>query len=242
MQKNIELIFKYYTEGKLSEYTFCSELEDYLDSGLRTRVTLASDLGGVSSSFVVALLPIKTDAGYKVEYILDKKMIKSNSVTHEELIEAIDSLKYGEQKILSMFKEELKMIPDVDLTVRDTLAIYTKLYLRELDFLPSTLKAKLIEKNILKEDLVKLTLDKLMGFADRTDQIIEKIKVDDILPDRLIDEAERLVSHDVSVRIVLGDNEPSLNTLESQFDKYKDANKDFIQVEDIDMDKVLSKN
>ena len=76
MTKDLELVFKYYKVGKITEFTLCSELEEYLETNLRTQVIINSEAkGSASNSFIVALLPVRSENGYKVKYIIDKKVL-----------------------------------------------------------------------------------------------------------------------------------------------------------------------
>ena len=241
--KNLELLFNYYKEGKISEFTLCGELEDYLESGVRTKVTIdGQGNGSANTSFILGFLPIRTDAGYRVEYLIDKKSINTTAITNADLIEIIDYVKHDEQKLLTIFKEELKRIPEADMTVRDALIVYTKVYRAGLDSYPFQVKEKLEKANLLNIDLIDANIDKLMGFDERTDHIIEALVVNNVLPIKFIDEAKKLASNSVALSVKIGSDEPDLNTLEIQFGRKQDSDKSLIDIAEINMDKVLSKN
>ena len=50
--KNLEVLLKYYKVGKVTEFTLCSEIEDYLSTTLRTQVEISK--GNRNASYVVA--------------------------------------------------------------------------------------------------------------------------------------------------------------------------------------------
>ena len=243
MVKNLELLFTYYKEGKISEFTLCSELEDYLQTNLRTKVIIETETSGSSaSSFVAAILPIKTDIGYKVQYIIDKKAINSNLIETKEIIEILDFLKNAEQKVIASFRKELQMIPDNSMTVRDALIIYTKMYRMCLDAYPYPVRQKLHNNHLLDVDAIDANIDKLMDYNEKTEHIIETLLIKDIVPLLFVEEAKKLAKHDVARKIVLGtESEPDLNVLETKFGRTLDSDKALIDTAQVDMDKVLSK-
>lgn len=243
MVKNLELLFNYYKEGKVSEFTLCSELEDYLQTNLRTQVVIETETSGSSaSSFVAALLPIKTDIGYKVQYLIDKKAINSNLINVNEIIEILDFLKNSEQKVLAAFRKELQLIPDGNMTVRDALIIYTKIYRMCLDAYPYNIRQKLYTNKLLDSDAIDEEIEKLMNYVDKTEHIIETLIIKDIVPVMFVDEAKKLANHDVACKIILGgDNEPDLNVLETKFGRTIDADKALVDTAQVDMDKIISR-
>lgn len=243
MVKNLELLFNYYKEGKVSEFTLCSELEDYLQTNLRTQVVIETETSGSSaSSFVAALLPIKTDVGYKVQYLIDKKAINSNLINVNEIIEILDFLKNSEQKVLAAFRKELQLIPDGNMTVRDALIIYTKIYRMCLDAYPYNIRQKLYTNKLLDSDAIDEEIEKLMNYVDKTEHIIETLIIKDIVPVMFVDEAKKLANHDVACKIILGgDNEPDLNVLETKFGRTIDADKALVDTAQVDMDKIISR-
>lgn len=243
MVKKLELLFNYYKEGKVSEFTLCSELEDYLQTNLRTQVVIETETSGSSaSSFVAALLPIKTDVGYKVQYLIDKKAINSNLINVNEIIEILDFLKNSEQKVLAAFRKELQLIPDGNMTVRDALIIYTKIYRMCLDAYPYNIRQKLYTNKLLDSDAIDEEIEKLMNYVDKTEHIIETLIIKDIVPVMFVDEAKKLANHDVACKIILGgDNEPDLNVLETKFGRTIDADKALVDTAQVDMDKIISR-
>lgn len=244
MNKNLELLFNYYKEGKITEYTLCSELEDHLQTNLRTKVIIDTEnSGAASSSFVVALIPIRTDAGYKVEYVIDKKILQVNTLTAAEVIEIIEFVKNEEQRILSVFLKELKKIPDVDMTLRDALIIYTKIYRMCLDAYPYQVRNKLANLKLLDTELIDNNIDKLMGFDERTEHIIEALVVNNIIPNNYIIEARKLAYHSNEANQLLSnDTFPSVNTMEVKFGRTETGLKSLADTVEVDLEKVLQKN
>ena len=237
MTKDLELVFKYYKAGKITEFTLCSELEEYLETNLRTQVIINSEAkGSASNSFIVALLPVRSENGYKVKYIIDKKVLDSQTITFKELICILDCLKNDEQKILAAFRHELKQIADVEMSLRDALIVYSKIYRMCLDAFPYDILQKAKRENVLDIDRIDETIEKLMGFDEKTEYIIETLVINNMLPVQFIEEAKKLVFDECGRKVVIGDSlTPDENILAYEMGN---ENKPVVDTAEIDITRI----
>ena len=215
MTKDLELVFKYYKAGKITEFTLCSELEEYLETNLRTQVIINSESkGSASNSFIVALLPVRSENGYKVKYIIDKKVLDSQTITFKEL----------------------KQIADVEMSLRDALIVYSKIYRMCLDAFPYDILQKAKRENVLDIDRIDETIEKLMGFDEKTEYIIETLVINNMLPVQFIEEAKKLVFDECGRKVVIGDSlTPDENILAYEMGN---ENKPVVDTAEIDITRI----
>lgn len=211
-EKNLSILFKYYKEGKVTEFTLCSEIEDYLSTNLRTKVEIAK--GSSSTSYIVAFLPIKTDVGYKVKYIIDKAALDTNFISDDDIVACLDNLKDAEQQILMAFHKELSVMKYNEVGLSELLASYLKIFRMGQSVLPYSVKEKAIKNKILDTSLVDSYIEKLETYSERLSVIIEELGVKKVVPAEFIDAAKNLISYQVERRVVVGDpGVPNLNQL-----------------------------
>jgi len=215
---DIAKLLKYHREGNISTFTLCTEIEEDLSSHLDIRVELTNDtVSSTTETFIATLLPIKTENGYRLEYLIDKKAIGSTIVTDEDVRDAILALHEAEDTILLSFQKELSKIPYCDLTLHDVLSIYLKIYKMTLDALPTEIKGKISEYKLIDLKAIDDAIEYMVVTTEPVERIIESLTVKNILPDEFIKAAKNMVQSDVKTKIVIGDHVPSVNLLQTTF-------------------------
>ena len=210
--KNLAVLIKYYKVGKVTEFTLCSEIEEYLSTTLRTQVEISK--GAHNATYVVALLPIKTETGYKVKYIIDKAAIDSPYLTEEDIVDSLDCLKYAEQEILRALHKELSVLKYNEAGLSELLASYLRVFRIGQSALPVSVKEKVIKNKMMDPSLVDVYIEKLEGYTDKLSNIIEELGVRNVVPTQFIDAAKKLMNAQVERRAVIGDpGTPELNSL-----------------------------
>lgn len=210
--KNLAVLIKYYKVGKVTEFTLCSEIEEYLSTTLRTQVEISK--GTHNATYVVALLPIKTETGYKVKYIIDKAAIDSPYLTEEDIVDSLDCLKYAEQEILRALHKELSVLKYNEAGLSELLASYLRVFRIGQSALPVSVKEKVIKNKMMDPSLVDTYIEKLEGYTDKLSNIIEELGVRNVVPTQFIDAAKKLMNAQVERRAVIGDpGTPELNSL-----------------------------
>lgn len=231
METKLDLLFKYYKEGKITAFTLCSELEEWMDPVTRIQFVISGD----APNFVVGVIPIKTDAGYKIQYVLNGNILKNNVLSSEEILEILSALKSNEYRFIKAFNDELKQIADVEITTRDVIQIYLKIYRMCIDKGYGTALYKIIDQKQM--DLIDNTIVALEEFTESTEQIIENICVKGVCPVEYVEAAKKFVCSGGNVRrIVLGNEEmPDENLLVYEMGN---IDKKFPDMEELDINRI----
>ena len=210
--KNLAVLIKYYKVGKVTEFTLCSEIEEYLSTTLRTQVEISK--GTHNATYVVALLPIKTETGYKVKYIIDKAAIDSPYITEEDIVDSLDCLKYAEQEILRALHKELSVLKYNEAGLSELLASYLRVFRIGQSALPVSVKEKVIKNKMMDPSLVDVYIEKLEGYTDKLSNIIEELGVKNVITMQFIDAAKKMMNSQCERRTVIGDpGVPEVNSL-----------------------------
>ena len=210
--KNLAVLIKYYKVGKVTEFTLCSEIEEYLSTTLRTQVEISK--GVHNATYVVALLPIKTETGYKVKYIIDKAAIDSPYLTEEDIVDSLDCLKYAEQEILRALHKELSVLKYNEAGLSELLASYLRVFRIGQSALPVSVKEKVIKNKMMDPYLIDSYIEKLEGYTEKLSNIIEELGVKNVVPTQFIDAAKNMMKSQCERRTVIGDpGVPEVNSL-----------------------------
>jgi len=218
MYNNIPLLIKYYKEGKISEFTLCSELSDILSDENYANIILTKDtVSATTNSFVAALMPEKGNNGLKVNYVIDKKAVASDIVTDEDVANCLLALKTNAQNILAAYIKELNQVKMVDFALSDAVLIYSKIFRMSVNSFSEEFKAKAKEINLIKYDEIDDAITKMQTDISNVNQVIECLLVNDLIPDVFIDTAKEMVTNQTKTRITIGDALPSTNIMQSKF-------------------------
>lgn len=216
--QTIELLLKYYKDGTLTKFALCSGIQTALAGNIRTNVSITSDsVTQTNSTFVAAIMPIKTEAGYRVEYLIDKKALGADAVSNTDIANCLYSLKEHEVEIVSAFQKELAQIKYCDFALSDAIRIYTQMMRLSVAALPYDFKVKAEALELIDIDAIDKAIEKIYTADEPIEHIIEGLTVKGILPDAFIKEAKGMVDHRTVTRIVIGDSKPSINILQSTF-------------------------
>ena len=216
--QTIELLLKYYKDGTLTEFALCSGIQSALAGHIRTNVSITSDtVTQTNSTFVVAIMPIKTEAGYRVEYLIDRKALGADAVSNSDIARCLYSLKEHEVEIISTFQKELAKIKYCDFALSDAIRIYTQMMRLSVAALPYDFKVKAEALELIDVNAIDIAIEKIYNAEEPIERIIEELAVNGILPDAFIKEAKGMVDHRTATRVVIGDSKPSINILQNTF-------------------------
>jgi len=190
---NLENLIKLYKEQKITQYVLEKELTQAVQKNVRCSVKIEDDIKkNTNTTFGITTLPELKNKNLYATYLIDKNLIQ-NFLTEEEILLFLFNETRNTQNILSALTRFCNEKKDMEMTVRDVLQLFLRIYSISLNNIPLILKEKFSQLNVLStfEDVRQIIIDLENDDID-LEEIIEKIKTKDIIPHLFIEKAKEL--------------------------------------------------
>lgn len=190
---NLENLIKLYKEEKITQYVLEKELTLAVQKNVRCSVKIEDDIKkNTNTTFGITTLPELKNKNLYATYIIDKNLIK-NFLTEEEVLLFLFNEVKNTQNILSALSRFTNEKKDMEITVRDALQLFLRIFSISLNNIPLILKEKFSQLKALStfEDIRQIIIE-LENDDIELEEIIEKLKTKDLIPHLFIEKAKEL--------------------------------------------------
>jgi len=190
---NLENLIKLYKENKINEYVLEKELTLSVQKNVRCSVKIIEDIiGSTNSTFGITSLPEKKNGILYITYLIDKALIK-NFLSEEEVLTFLFNEIKNTQTIFSYFTKFLIEKKDTEISLRESIIFFLNIYFISLKAIPENIKEKLYELKALPSyETLKNEVDALNNEEEPLEEIIEKLKINDTIPNIFLEEAKKI--------------------------------------------------
>lgn len=186
-------LVKMYRDGHITDYSLCSEIQNNLKMQCRTNVYVGTDATATSPcSFLVSCLPIKTNTGYRLDIILDKRMLSGSAIKPEEISRMIEAVMAHGESVVFELNRELSKMKLIDLPLSDLIKLYLRIYKKSLSILPQDIVERANSAKIINARELDSYILSLEDSYPKVSEIIETIAIKDLMPIQFVDAAKAL--------------------------------------------------